>query len=169
MNHLCLHVTFIFMDHHRFIAGAEHAQMVLWASFPAYLEARIDVSVHLPPAALCLLIMFIILCRESQGKGSSAYVTVGSSQRWIWIWRGWRGEQQVGHNGDRRENRKARRKCSDRQRRGSAIKRMVTQVCEKSLHRLCAQGSVCWHAPLWSSAFWNKKLQTDFMKRSCYC
>lgn len=96
------------------VLSFSHAQTVLWAPFPARLEAQIDVSVHLRLLHWAYwLCSFILTCSESQGKSLSAYINIGSSQRRVW--RGWRGEQQAGHNGDGRE-RKAQRKCSDRQR-----------------------------------------------------
>lgn len=109
------------------------------------LEAPIDASVH-----LCLLITFSQY--SVQWKPREMLISV-YKYRTLWgsmkAQRGWRGERHVQHKGDAREK-KGRRKCSDRQRRGSAIKGTVTQACVKSLRRLCAQGSVCWHATLCS-------------------
>lgn len=111
MNHLCLHATFIFVDDHRFLPGAE-----LFPCTNGFTSA-LPSSPWSPDWRLLhwayWLCSFILTCGESQGKSSSACINIGSSQRRVW--RGWRGEQQVRHNGDGRE-RKAQRKCSDRQR-----------------------------------------------------
>lgn len=61
MNHLCLHATFIFVDDHRFLAGAELFPCTdgfssALPSSPWSPDWRLCAS---PPAALGLLIMFI--------------------------------------------------------------------------------------------------------------